>query len=362
MRPAAPPDPAGRPRSAALPALAALLALSVPGAAAAADARWEPGEHHRWYLEHTHELPQMLWARGPENADARLAAVQLRAIVSCTADPAPLRPRSLQKIHCSFEQAAVAGRGMKREDEQLDIVLHTLAARMATVGWTHQLHRDGRIIDPDMTGLPVANPRDNRFNQVLRRLIDSAMAGLEAGPPAGKRPMPTGPSEEWHRRSPRIVMFPTPSGTAGSFRLREKAVEADDSLVHTTSWGVGTIAPGATRLIMVTHAGGDAWLERGSGRLVHREWWVHGAATPSATVTRTTDVAGAAGTSLTGPYGIDAWRQGGYLARLDQAEVHPDVGTSGLAGWRSGPSTEILARAQDGSWRAQFPRPADAAW
>jgi hypothetical protein len=343
-------------------AAAVLSLLVVPSVASAADARWQPGEQHRWYLDHTHELPQLLWARGPENADARLAAVQIRAIVSCTADEAPVRPIAAQKIHCDFEQVAVAGRGMERESRQLDVVLRTFADRAHTIGWTYLLRRDGTVVDPDMTGLPPSSPRDNRTNQMLRRLLDSAMAGMEVGPPEGKVAVPAGPSEEWARRSPRAVMFPTTAGTAGSFRLRRKALDADDALIHTVSWGIGTIAPATTTLTMVTRAGGDAWLERGTGRLVHRQWWVHGDATPSARVVRSGEIAGSAQTSLTGPYGISAWRQAGYLARLDHVDGEPDVGRSGLEGWREGPSTELLERANDGSWRKHFPRPDDAVW
>ncbi len=345
--------------------LAALLVVPtlMLAPAHADDARWPAGETHRWYLEHTQELPQLLWALGPENADVRLQAVQIRAVVSCAADPSELRSRADQHIVCDFEKVAVAGRGVEGEARQLDIVLNALAARAQSMQWDFELDRDGRIHNPDIVGLDTQNHRDNRFKQLLRLLMASAMAGLEVGPPPGRdRPLPTSPDSVWTQRSPRIVLFPTPTGTSGSFQLRRHTVDADDQLVHTSSWGVGTIAPGATQLTLATYAGDDAWLDKETGRLVHRGWWVVAKPTPSSMVTRTADVAGAAGTSLSGPYGIASWRQGGYLARLDQVDIEPDVGTSGLTGWREGPSTEMLDKADSGHWREQFPRPEDARW
>lgn len=342
-------------------AFASAFALLILGArpATAGDARWAPGEAHRWYLEHSHELPQLLWALGPESRDVRLLAVQLRLIVSCAAGGEDGLNR---EVLCTIEDAAVAGRGVEGEAEALDGVLHEMDRVLTGARWRFEVDRAGRLHDADLLDAPQIGVRDTRFHGLVRLLLGSAMAGLEVAPPPGRKAtLPTGPGAEWVVDAPAITRFPVPTGTLGSFRLRRQALDADESLVRTVSYGVGAISPGNTRLTMVTRAGDDAWLDRGTGRLVHRQWWVVGRATPSSETTRTRDLAGPV-TALSGPFGIGAWRQGGYLARLGGDAPEPQVGDSGVSAWRQGGSTAMLDRAEAPEWSDRFPRPDGALW
>lgn len=222
-------------------ALVPLLAVGTlaPAAAHATTGlawQWE-GQSRSYHIQGQIRLPEFVWLRAFNNAEARVFEVRVDLVTTCT--PAGSMGKSGWNMECRLDDVGLQAVALPGDKGILTPILKEWDERLT--GSTVELDWmvDGRIRNVGLGSMDRRNRRDGENIEVVRQLMARSFSGFDLRMPKKGDDKGDG---EWVQKAPLVMGFPSTLGTVGTANVVHQVSGSKGSKVKIASKGGGVLA------------------------------------------------------------------------------------------------------------------------
>lgn len=261
---------------------------------------WKPQSSVSYHIETLVDTPRSRTWYAEENRFARAVKQMLILDVSCQG----ITEGKTVQVDCTIDEIEFKGRAVPGEEEDLQAIMTTDAARLKGKTVRLTTRADGRIRNVDVQDLPAPSGRLGLINNGLRSMVSRAFAPFDVQlPKAG-----ADKGKAWkHKGMPLSMVLMTDQGTSGSVVMKHRVTETQAGFKRLSSSGRGMVAEGSmmeqgTSSMLTIEASGRAQFNTALGLM---DW----SEASSETGYAASNVSGFGGPS---PGGFSGW-----IARID---------------------------------------------
>ena len=264
-----------------IPTMLAIAALSTAPTADAAQEReeavlWDWTQPHRYAIETSIRLPELIWIGSRYNQQARVDSLQIRLLAQCM--PGTRERRKVWEVNCILEEVGFSAEAYPSEVGVVQQIVTDIDERLTGARIQLQMREDGRVVNIDLEDLERRNRRFAWVNENLRLLLSRAFAGLDL-PLPGK-----GEADGWLQHQSWIMRAPAQQGSYGTSEITHKVTDVDATSFTITSTGRGMIVPGEGINKFDSRLVSSATFDPKNGRLLDRTWSLVGGPTASSLI------------------------------------------------------------------------------